>query len=70
MQNIILLNNTDQQSLKNSYVFYLNNSFNSYHVNNQLKSYIAELRVLKNEILIYKQTYANIKYSLENHFLV
>jgi len=70
MQNICLLYYTDQQTLKPSYIFHLKNSFNSYHLNNQLKSSIAELRVLKNEILIYKQIYGNIKYSLENYFLI
>lgn len=70
MQNISLLYYIDQQPLKPSYIFNLNNSFNFYHINNQLKSSIAELRILKNEILIYKQIYDNIKYSLENYFLV
>ncbi len=70
MQNISLLYYIDQQPLKLSYIFNLNNSFNFYHINNQLKSSIAELRILENEILIYKQIYSNIKYSLENYFLV
>jgi hypothetical protein len=64
MQNISLLYYIDQQPLKPSYIFNLNNSFNFYHINNQLKSSIAELRILKNEILIYKQIYDNIKYFL------
>lgn len=65
-QNIILLYYTDQQSFKKSSIFSPDNSFHSAYLDNQLKSSIAELHVLKYEILICKQTYANIKYSLEN----
>ncbi|CAF4716567.1 unnamed protein product [Rotaria sp. Silwood1] len=66
MQNTVLLYYTNQQLSKKSYIFYLNNAFDFYHLNNQLKASIAELRVLKNEILIYKQIYTNIKYSLKD----
>ncbi|CAF3942857.1 unnamed protein product [Rotaria sp. Silwood2] len=69
MQNTVLLYYTDQQSLKKSYIFYLHNAFDSYHLNNRLKASIAELRVFKNQMLIYKQIYANIKYSLKDYFL-
>lgn len=66
----MLLYYSKQQSINNSYKYYLKNSFHSNYLNNQLKSSIAELRILKNEIFIYKQTSNNIKYSLENYFLV
>lgn len=58
MQNILVLHSIDQPTLKNNSRFY------SYHLNNQLKSSIAELRVLKNEILLYQQIYINMKSSV------
>ncbi|CAF3763171.1 unnamed protein product [Rotaria sordida] len=68
IQNTVLFYVIDQQSLKEFYIFYLNNAFDFYHLNNQLKASIAELRVFKNEILIYKQIYTNMKYSLKDYF--
>jgi hypothetical protein len=67
MENILIHYPIDQQSLKQSYIFHLKNSFKK---TNQLKAYTAELRVLKNEMLIYKQIYTNMKYSLNNSFFV
>jgi hypothetical protein len=61
MQNILPLYDTDQQSSKKSFYFH--------HLNNQLKSYIAELRILKSEIRIYQEISTNIKYSLKSCFL-
>ncbi|CAF1206622.1 unnamed protein product [Adineta steineri] len=59
IEHIFLLYNIDEkQSLKKSYLFYVNNNFKT---TNQIKSSLAELRILKNEILIYEQIYVNIK---------
>lgn len=61
MQNISLLYHSNQPLSNNS--LYLQNSFQYNHLNNQLKSSIGELRLLKKEIFIYQQIYNNIKYS-------
>jgi hypothetical protein len=64
MQNIVLLYDSDQQTSKKAYIF------NSHHLDNQLKASIAELRVLKNETIIYQQIHMNTQYSLKNCFLL
>jgi hypothetical protein len=65
MQNIRVLYSFNQQKLKNHHT----RLFDSDHLNNQLKSSIAELCILKNEILLYQQIYLNIKLSLDDEFL-
>ena len=70
MQNIVVLYNTDQHSLKLYHTIQFNHSFHSYHLNNQFKSYIAEIRILKQEILFYKQAYGTIKYSFKDYLLL